>query len=81
MVYGLEILQLGIGTATFYDPSSHTFACLGHGILDIDTNSLLDISHGEFITTTISSIVKGEKGVPGKIQGTIESGISLRKNL
>ena len=40
------------------------FACLGHGILDIDTDSLLDISYGEFITTNISSIVKGEKGKP-----------------
>lgn len=57
------------------------FACLGHGILDVDTDSLLDISHGEFITTDIASIVKGEKGKPGRIQGTIDTGISLRNNL
>lgn len=67
----------GIGTATFYDPATSTFACLGHGILDIDTEELLDISYGEFITTNITSLIKGEKGVPGKIQGTIDSGISL----
>ena len=67
----------GIGTATFYDPSTGTFACLGHGILDIDTEELLDISYGEFITTNITSLKKGEKGVPGKIQGTIDSGVSL----
>lgn len=67
----------GIGTATFYDPATNTFASLGHGILDIDTESLLDISYGEFITTNITSIIKGEKGTPGKIQGTIDSGISL----
>lgn len=67
----------GIGTATFYDPSTGMFASLGHGILDVDTENLLDISYGEFITTTISSLVKGEKGKPGKIQGTIDSGISL----
>lgn len=42
------------------------FACLGHGILDVDTDSLLDISSGEFITTNIASIVKGEKGNPRK---------------
>ena len=67
----------GIGTATFYDPSTGTFACLGHGILDIDTEELLDISYGEFITTHITSLIKGEKGIPGKIQGTIDSGVSL----
>ncbi len=67
----------GIGTATFYDPSSGMFACLGHGILDVDTEDLLDISYGEFITTNITSIVKGEKGNPGKIQGTIDSGVTL----
>lgn len=50
----------GIGTASFYDPSTGMFACLGHGILDIDTEELLDISYGEFITTNITSIVKGE---------------------
>lgn len=56
----------GIGTASFYNPSTDTFACLGHGILDIDTDELLDISYGEFITTNITSIVKGESGNPRK---------------
>ena len=63
----------GVGTVSFYEPSTKTFAALGHGIQDIDTEQLLDIAKGDFITTNIISIVKGEKGNPGKIQGSIEN--------
>lgn len=63
----------GVGTVTFYEPSTKTFGALGHGITDIDTNELINISSGEFITTRILNITKGENGNPGKIQGTIEN--------
>ena len=56
----------GIGTMTFYDPNSKCFAALGHGITDIDTGELLDISDGEFITTKVLSIIKGKEGNPRK---------------
>lgn len=63
----------GIGTMTFYEPSTNKFAALGHGISDIDTGELINIANGDFITTKIISIIKGKKGNPGKIQGTIEN--------
>ncbi len=63
----------GVGTVSFYEPSTRTFAALGHGIQDVDTGQLLDIAKGDFITTKIVSIKKGEKGNPGKIQGSIEN--------
>lgn len=63
----------GIGTVTFYEPESGSFVALGHGITDIDTNELINISTGELVTTKILSIIKGESGTPGKIQGTIEN--------
>ena len=63
----------GVGTVTFYEPSTKTFGALGHGISDIDTGELIDIASGEFVTTRILSITKGESGSPGKIQGTIEN--------
>lgn len=63
----------GVGTITFYEPSNKTFGALGHGITDIDTNELINIASGEFITTKILNITKGEIGTPGKIQGTIEN--------
>ena len=62
----------GIGTMTYYEPSTKNFAALGHGITDIDTGELLNISNGEFITTKVLSIIKGQNGKPGKIQGSID---------
>lgn len=61
----------GIGTMTYYEPKTGTFAALGHGIADIDTGELIDVGNGEFITTKVLSIIKGENGTPGKIQGSI----------
>lgn len=65
--------QHGVGTATFYEPSTGMFASLGHGITDIDTGDLITISNGELVTTNIVSIQKGEKGKPGELKGSIES--------
>lgn len=61
----------GVGTVTFYEPETKSFGALGHGITDIDTEELINISSGEFITTRILNITKGESGNPGKIQGTV----------
>ena len=62
----------GVGTATFYEPTTGMFASLGHGITDIDTGKLVTIANGELVNSNIVSIVKGEKGKPGEIRGTIE---------
>lgn len=63
----------GVGTVTFYEPSTGYFGALGHGITDIDTEQLIDISTGEFVTTKILNVIKGESGNPGKIQGTVDN--------
>lgn len=59
----------GVGTVTFYEPSSKTFGALGHGITDIDTEELISIASGEFVTTRILNITKGESGLPRKNTG------------
>lgn len=69
--------QHGVGTATFYEPSTGMFAALGHGITDIDTGKIVDISNGELTTSSIVAIKKGEKGSPGELRGTIESGLKI----
>lgn len=65
--------EAGVGTVSFYESSTQSFGALGHGITDIDTEQLIDISSGEFVTTKILNIVKGESGNPGRIQGTIDN--------
>lgn len=67
----------GIGTMTYYEPTTKNFAALGHGITDIDTGKLLDISNGQFITTKVLSVIRGENGAPGKIQGSINEQVKI----
>lgn len=67
----------GIGTVTFYEPETGSFVALGHGITDIDTSEIINISSGELVNTKILSIVKGEIGTPGKIQGALDNQRSI----
>ena len=67
----------GIGTMTYYEPQTGKFAALGHGIIDIDTEDLINISSGELVTSRIASIVKGEEGNPGEIKGSITNGYTI----
>lgn len=69
----------GVGTVSFYEPKTKIFGALGHGITDIDTGKLINIANGEFITTKVVSITKGEEGDPGKIQGTINNQQNIGK--
>ncbi|MCL2170254.1 MAG: SpoIVB peptidase [Defluviitaleaceae bacterium] len=73
----------GIGTITFFDPKTSTFAALGHGILDVDTKTLLPVRSGEILETRIIDIRQGKKGAPGELVGEInESSIigTITKN-
>ncbi|WOC33552.1 MULTISPECIES: SpoIVB peptidase [Caproicibacterium] len=65
----------GVGTLTYYDPQNGTFAGLGHGITDPDTNELIPFGCGDVVPVTISGIQKGVQGVPGELQGYFDSDI------
>lgn len=59
----------GIGTLTFYNPSTKCFGGLGHGVCDTDTNELMPLLNGEIVPVTINGITKGVKGTPGELRG------------
>lgn len=61
----------GIGTLTFIDKDGE-FGALGHGINDVDTSTLMELKSGNLYHTNIVSIIKGEKGIPGELTGTID---------
>ena len=62
----------GVGTVTFYNEDTQSFAALGHAITDIDTGDILQTSSGEIDNVSIISVVKGVEQQPGKIQGSIK---------
>lgn len=59
----------GIGTLTFIDSDTNTFAGLGHGICDIDTGKVLSVAKGEIVKAFISNIKRGKIGFPGELKG------------
>lgn len=74
----------GIGTLSFIDENNR-FAALGHGIADIDTGKLIDMSAGGLYPSSVYAIVKGKSGEPGEMVGNILYGkrqkfASVRKN-
>ena len=60
----------GLGTITFLNANSE-FGALGHGIHDVDTSELLEISEGTLYETSIQNIKKGQNGSPGGMEGII----------
>ncbi|MCH5210959.1 MAG: SpoIVB peptidase [Oscillospiraceae bacterium] len=62
----------GIGTVTYYDPVSESFAALGHSINDADTGNILTVKSGNILNCDISSVTKSKRGNPGEINGVFE---------
>lgn len=60
----------GIGTIT-YVTEDGAFGALGHGINDVDTGKLMELSEGSLYTTDIVSVIKGTSGSPGALEGII----------
>lgn len=54
----------GVGTMTFVTDDGH-FAALGHRILDAESGLNGELNQGNIYDTTVSGVVKGEKGKAG----------------
>lgn len=59
----------GIGTITFYNPATKTFAGLGHPVCDTDTGKILPLQSGEVVKVMINGVKKGKSGSPGELMG------------
>ncbi len=66
----------GIGTVTWYDPESHQFACLGHGVND-PSGSLLAMTRGSAYPASIQAVKRGQSGQPGQLMGTVTDRMPL----
>ncbi len=56
----------GIGTMSFYEPQSKKYGALGHVITDVDTQKPVETYEGSIIRSSITSIAKGNNGIPGE---------------
>ena len=60
----------GIGTVTWYDPETHQFGTLGHGVNDSGGN-LLPMTQGWAYRAKVVTVKKGKAGEPGQLYGSI----------
>ena len=61
----------GIGTVTYYDPETHAFGTLGHGVSSA-SGQLLDMTKGSAYTGRVLSVTKGKSGAPGQLRGSAD---------
>ncbi len=66
----------GIGTVTYYDPATQTFAALGHGVNDA-SGQLLQLTAGNAYAARVVSVRKGKCGEPGQLIGSLSAGDPL----
>ena len=67
----------GIGTLTFYDPSSGRFGALGHGVTDETSGETLPIRGGRITDAQIVNVTPGSPGTPGELTGCAERSSAL----
>lgn len=60
----------GIGTMTYYNPTTNVFAGLGHAICDVDTGDIMPLHSGEIVAVKITGISRGTSGAPGELKGS-----------
>ena len=60
----------GLGTMTYMTMNSE-FGALGHGIHDVNTDEIVEISEGILYKTHIRHVQKGRAGTPGGLEGVI----------
>lgn len=56
----------GVGTLTFYEPTTGVFGALGHTVQDLDTGQPLHISRGRIVPADVLEINRGTQGRPGE---------------
>ncbi len=66
----------GLGTVTYYDPDSDSFAALGHGVNEPD-GKLTRVQTGSAYPAHVFSVKKGKAGAPGQLLGTLTDNNSI----
>lgn len=72
---------MGIGTLSFCDSTLGWYGGLGHAIIDVDTNTILNVREGKIVEADIIDIIAGEEGLPGELRGTFYSGSAVYGNI
>lgn len=61
----------GVGTMTYYDPSTQTYGALGHEIYDADVKEIAQVPSGTIYPANVESIQKAQPNAAGEKHATI----------
>lgn len=67
-------MTAGVGTLTFYDPESSTYAALGHMISEAEGGEPVAVHSGRIVGAYVAQIEPGRRGEPGEKLGTFIEG-------
>ncbi|MGE5404120.1 MAG: SpoIVB peptidase [Candidatus Saccharibacteria bacterium] len=71
----------GVGTMTFWDPTTRHFAALGHVIVDSDTKQAVGLRSGKIVPAYIQAVQPGKPGRPGQKIGVFDRGADVIGNI
>ncbi len=66
----------GIGTVTWYDPTTGAFGSLGHGV-STAAGELAKMQTGNVYNATVQSVKQGKIGQPGQLRGAVEGTVPM----
>ena len=66
----------GIGTVTWYDPTTGAFGSLGHGV-NTAGGELVKMQSGNVYNATVQSVKQGKIGQPGQLRGAVEGTVPM----
>lgn len=66
----------GIGTVTYYDPTTGSFGALGHGVTG-GNGRLVPMEAGTALEAGVAEIQKGKAGTPGQLRGAFQQNKAL----
>ncbi len=75
----------GLGTMTYIDPETKIFGCLGHEVVESNTNTKIEVKTGNIFKVLVTSITRSIDGTPGtknakyypeKIYGEVKKNIN-----
>jgi len=64
----------GVGTLTFFDPSTGLYAALGHVISEGDSSRPATMNKGHIVRATVTGVHPSKRGQPGEVLGTFVEG-------
>ena len=67
----------GIGTVTYYDPSTGLYGALGHSINDAESGAVLPLGGGVITEAAVSGVLPGRAGKAGELHGVFDTSAEI----